>query len=173
MKATEWLKRDHELIIDAILALDAAATWVQAGGCVPQDRMQRLVRFFHEFADKYHHYKEEEVLFPALLEAGMPPAGPVSVMLREHEHGRALLQQIEGALPELAVEPALDYVAHLSLHIRKENEILFHMADRMLAGRDEQLVAQMMEKTKGIRAQVLAQDEYRRTFADILVACAA
>ncbi|MBK9259883.1 MAG: hemerythrin domain-containing protein [Polyangiaceae bacterium] len=171
MNTTEWLKRDHELILDALDVLAITAKWAQAGGVVPEQHMRKLIAFFREFADDYHHQKEEQVLFPALLAAGMPRQGPVAVMLREHDMGRDLLRRIEVSLPELDVEAALDYVDLLSLHIRKENEILFYMADRLLEGCDQQLLAQMLTKTENAVPQIFGQDDYRRNFAEIQQAC--
>lgn len=173
MHATEWLKRDHELILDALNTLTAVATWVQAGGAVPEEQTKKLLVFFHEFADDYHHRKEERVLFPALEAAGMPIHGPTAVMRREHEQGRALLKRIEESLPELDAEAALDYVDLLSLHIRKENEILFDMADRLLRGSDEQLLSQMVTETEIAIQQFLGQESYRHNFAELQAACRA
>ena len=63
-----------------------------------------------EFADEYNHRKEEGALFPALEEAGLPPQGPVAVMLYEHSEGRKLLKQIGDAPPVFAQSAGKDVV---------------------------------------------------------------
>ena len=91
------------------------------------------------FADGCHHKKEEGVLFVALVENGMSKeAGPVAVMLAEHEEGRRLTCAMrEGAERVQAgdqtaisqvVQNALGYATLLRQHIQKEDRILFPMA---------------------------------------------
>lgn len=171
MNATKWLERDHDLILEALRVLGAVATWTQGGGTVAVESLKKLHAFFHEFADEYHHSKEEQVLFPALLAAGMPESGPVAVMLREHNLGRKLLQSIERSLPNLDVDAAFSYVDLLSSHIRKENSILFQMANRMLVHQDEELMAQMQARTEQTAAHVLDLDQYRRMLDEVLASC--
>ena len=60
--------------------------------------------FIKTFADSCHHAKEEDLLFPAMGEAGFPSrGGPVGVMLMEHEQGRAgdlaLVERLLAAYP--------------------------------------------------------------------------
>ncbi|MGZ6144162.1 MAG: hemerythrin domain-containing protein [Myxococcales bacterium] len=122
MRATQLLMEEHQIILKALRVLEAVAA---RGGPPPQ----ALLDFFTEFADRHHHYKEEEILFPALEEAGFPrDAGPVGVMLHEHEQGRALTAALRD--PAQFVQAAREYAALLSGHIAKENEVLFPMADR-------------------------------------------
>jgi len=61
--------------------------------------LAKLLDFFQIFVDKCHHAKEEEVLFPALLDAGLPrEGGPDQVMLAEHATGRKLVSDMYAAL---------------------------------------------------------------------------
>jgi len=47
--------------------------------------MHDFIGFLKEFADKCHHGKEEGLLFPALIQAGLPEkGGPIGVMLADH-----------------------------------------------------------------------------------------
>src|ERR1700681_2463481 len=50
------------------------------------------------YADRFHHTKEEDVLFEALIRNGMPRAdSPVAGMLVEHDLGRAFVRGMEEA----------------------------------------------------------------------------
>src|SRR3546814_20343123 len=86
-----------------------------------------------------HHGKEEGLLFPAMIEAGLSAdGGPISVMLSEHEQGRALVAAMANATepamsPAKFSEAAAAYADHMRAHIEKENPVLFPMADRIVA----------------------------------------
>ena len=134
-KAIDDLKHEHEAILTALQILDSM---VVAGKQVPREDILEFIGFLKEFADKCHHGKEEGILFPALVNAGMSPeSGPVSVMLNEHEQGRKHIQNMESAASDPLdvagfANAAGQYSALLKEHIQKENEVLFVMAEQML-----------------------------------------
>lgn len=139
MNATEWLKRDHTLILEALDLLQKMMDAAAAGSAIPEAKAREMLDFFRSFADDYHHHKEEAALFPALESAGL--VAPVTVMTSEHKEGRDLLRSLEEALPmlslptpehEVVADIARTYSALLRDHIQKENEVLFRMADRVL-----------------------------------------
>jgi hemerythrin-like domain-containing protein len=134
-KAIDDLKHEHEAILTALQILDSM---IVAGKQVPREDILDFIGFLKEFADKCHHGKEEGVLFPALVNAGLPQqGGPVGVMLNEHELGRRHIQDMESAAgdpPDYAgfAHAAGQYSALLKEHIQKENEVLFAMAEQIL-----------------------------------------
>ncbi len=143
MQATDILSAEHRVIAQVVAALDAAADRFDAGLPVRAGFVQDAARFLRDYADGYHHGKEEGVLFVALVEAGMPAqAGPVAVMLAEHDRARALTAALAEGAERLAAGDttqwavvagaARDYAALLAQHIRKEDGILFPMAAHML-----------------------------------------
>jgi len=101
------------------------------------------LNFLRVFVDKCHHGKEENILFPKLVETGIPnEGGPVGMMLREHVIGRAYIAGFaEGtgkykAGDKLAaaeiIENIRGYGELLTSHIFKENNVLYKMADMHL-----------------------------------------
>ena len=61
--------------------------------------MHAFIGFLKEFADKCHHGKEEGLLFPAMVAAGIPDkGGPIGVMLAEHTQGRQFIRDMEESL---------------------------------------------------------------------------
>lgn len=135
--AIDVLRHEHDAILMALRILDRIAEHAGKGTLAPADAAAFL-GFLREFADKCHHGKEEGLLFPAMIEAGLPPqGGPIAMMLNEHEEGRSLV-----AAMGKASEPALDskafvaaanaYSAHLRAHIEKENTVLFPMAEQVV-----------------------------------------
>lgn len=144
-KAIDELKHDHEAILFALQILEKMLAGIPANTASRED-LSNFIGFLKEFADKCHHGKEEGLLFPALVQAGMPEkAGPVAVMLSEHVEGRQYIQQMEAALTggldgRRFTDAASGYIRLLRAHIDKENNVLFMMAEQMLpAAQLEQL----------------------------------
>jgi hemerythrin-like domain-containing protein len=144
MKPTEELKADHRTIERMLAVLYGMSERLEASKEVPAQDLAGAVEFIQIFADRFHHGKEEDLLFPALEEAGFPrDSGPIGVMLGEHEIGRqfvrALAQAVakyrkeeKAAVPDI-VENARGYAALLAQHIFKEDNILFPMAEAQLS----------------------------------------
>jgi len=89
--------------------------------------------FIRSFADRYHHAKEEEILFTR-FEEGLDI---LQVMHDDHRRARAcvkeLLEAVERRDPE-GVEGSLSgYAAILTEHIKKEDGILYPWMDRNLS----------------------------------------
>ncbi|MCA9630816.1 MAG: hemerythrin domain-containing protein [Myxococcales bacterium] len=137
---TEILRREHATILDALDRLEALAGHLDAGVEIPSEEASELVRFLVDYVDRFHHEKEEQFLFPALLRAGMPAtSGPVPVMLHEHDLGRRFVRTMaaiaqQGLIDrESFVAAASGFVELMRIHIRKENNALFVMAEQVLS----------------------------------------
>lgn len=94
-----------------------------------------------------HHFKmEEDVLFPALKSAG-GPAGPVNVMLMEHAQMKELLRQMAEAVAQQNTQKygglSETLLIVMQQHNHKEENILYGMADDILANGREALLEQM------------------------------
>jgi hemerythrin-like domain-containing protein len=143
--ATGMLRDEHQLILGVVDVLDETLRKPDSASDLDFDVVERCISFFRLFADACHHGKEEDLLFPELIEHGMPgDAGPIAVMLSEHQQGRlsvrGMAQAIGGARSgdEDAVSAlqnhADDYIDLIRAHIGKEDNILFNMADEMVLG---------------------------------------
>ena len=140
---TSKLKEEHRLILRMLDLLERNARHAASGGAVDCRFFLAAVDFVRNFADRFHHAKEEDILFEALVDNGMPRENsPVAVMLIEHEQGRAFVRGMEEAarraldgIPgqeEAIAENALGYVGLLRDHIKKEDEILYPLAERVM-----------------------------------------
>lgn len=136
---TEWLKEEHKAIKIMLQILEKVSQKLESGEEVNPDHLDQMVRFIREFADRCHHAKEEDLLFPAMIEAGVPKeGGPIAVMLTEHDEGRGYVRQMKEAAEKYRagdrdawpqfVKNARNYVSLLSQHIDKEDAILYEMA---------------------------------------------
>jgi hemerythrin-like domain-containing protein len=97
-----------------------------------------------------HIAMEEEVLFPALESAtSMGGSGPTAVMRMEHQQMRGLLDQIESAMESGDAEQAMDIGDTLLMlvqqHNIKEEDMLYPMAENVLAGSWDKLAALLEE----------------------------
>ena len=135
---TDILRNEHVLILRALDLLEAAAGRLETGQGPPDGWWEDALGWFRGFADRNHHAKEEDLLFPAMIRAGVPSGGgPIDVMLEEHERGRALVRAMGGPAGAARAAYAREYVALLRAHIDKENDVLFPLADAVLTD-DEQ-----------------------------------
>ena len=173
MRATQLLMEEHEIILRALRILEVLAGRAAQGAEVPAKAVGEALEFLTQFADIHHHQKEEEILFPALEEAGLPAeGGPVGVMLQEHVQGRALIAALRAAAPQAAgdaagrerfASTARAYTALLSAHIDKENHVLFPMADQAIGGESRKRVEEEFDAFEGASAA-------RRTLQEGVVA---
>lgn len=144
MDAIETLMTEHRLIERVCDALEGFADAVARRAGEDKAELSRFVTFISRFADGWHHGKEEDILFAAMVERGFSrEAGPVAVMLMEHDRGRAYV----AALRQLAekdepwtdddrrrlIEAARGYSGLLHNHIHKEDAILYPMAEQHLS----------------------------------------
>jgi hemerythrin-like domain-containing protein len=158
------LMKDHRLIEKVMTALQVRLQSSE-GKEFPAEFVERALAFFVEYADGFHHFKEEEALFPAMGERGVPvEGGPIGMMLHEHTLGRKCLAGIREQLPaaksgDEAARASLtayagQYVELLRQHIWKEDNILFRMAEQALEGEGADEVMQKFRS--GAHRQVTA-----------------
>ena len=137
-KAIADLMNEHEAILSAIQILERMIATIEKATSVETKDIHDFIGFLKEFADKCHHGKEDGLLFPAMIGAGVPDqGGPIGVMLAEHAQGRKLIRDMEESIStdvdrmKLA-QAAREYANLLRNHIQKENNVLFPMAERVL-----------------------------------------
>lgn len=140
---TRALVEEHRLILRMIALLERKAPPTVAGNYRNWQFYLDGVDFIRNYADRYHHAKEEDVLFEALVENGMPRQNsPVAAMLMEHDQGRAYVGAMEAAArqaleghegqAQTVADNALAYAALLKEHIAKEDDILYPLAERVI-----------------------------------------
>lgn len=156
MHATQTLMDEHRVIERVLASLEIAVQRLETGPPPGADFFLRAAEFIAGFADGCHHRKEEGVLFPAMEAAGVLRAGgPIGVMLAEHEEGRRITRAMRGAAERMGAgdtgaraevgRHALDYVGLLRQHIRKEDNVLFPMAGRVIPAAGQGEVAEEFE----------------------------
>jgi hemerythrin-like domain-containing protein len=153
-KATDVLKQEHR-VIERVLEI--VRKLADSPGELSMGEWTKALEFVRGFADQCHHLKEEKLLFPALDNHGIPnEGGPIGMMLAEHEEGRGYVRLMAEALgnaskdsaaaKRILVENAKSYLRLLREHIRKEDEVLFVMADDIMTPEEQRRLAREFEE---------------------------
>jgi len=139
--STASLRRDHELIEKVIKAMESTIQLLNDGKQIPESILLPVIDFSKNFTDVCHHSKEENSLFPALEQAGMPRnMGPIAIMLMDHERSREIGKEMESSAKNYIssgdstklINDMQQYVEHITEHLWKENNKLFMMAEARL-----------------------------------------
>lgn len=131
----EYMSTDHKDCDEAFALAEEAAL---------DSQWESAEAAFNAFRhDMERHFRmEEEVLFPALLEAG-GPAGPVQVMRMEHAQMNELIAQMTGAVNDRNSQEygglSETLLIVMQQHNLKEEQILYPIMDRVLAAEREAL----------------------------------
>jgi len=161
MTPTEQLKEEHEAIKLTLKVIEKISQKIDAGEKIDPKHLDMILEFIKVFADKCHHGKEEDVLFPAMIAAGIPrEGGPVGVMLHEHEVGRGFVRRMSDGIKRYKkgdrsalgtfASNARGYTELLARHIYKEDNILYPMADSHVP---EMRQSEMMEEFEKIEQE--------------------
>ena len=148
MKCTELLDKDHQIILRALVVLEQMADEVNKGHSVDPRDVESIICFLKQFEDEHHQTKEESALFPELLRTSAANNGPLRQMIFEHDQERSLVEGIEDALYTRKGIEFVEYADRLTsllrTHIRKEDTILFDIAERCLsAEQDNKVTAEL------------------------------
>ncbi len=131
----EFMSVDHKACDEAFALAEEAA--------LAQDWNRAETAFKTFQHDMESHFRmEEEVLFLALLDAG-GPAGPVQVMRMEHAQMNELIEQMATSVASRNTRGygglSETLLIVMQQHNLKEEQILYPIADRVLAAEREAL----------------------------------
>jgi len=145
MKSIDILVEEHKYIKMVLGEIRKQCITIVHGGKVDFQLFYNVIDFVRNFADKYHHRKEEDRLFNIMAEQlGLGiESGPIAGMLVEHDIGRAHIMDLEKALKECEkgnmdakvdiIANAIGYEQLLLKHIDKEDNAIYKHAERRLS----------------------------------------
>jgi len=153
MLATGNLMKEHQLILKYIDLMEryAELSLSDLNTAILFEKAKCFIAFIHEFADHFHHAKEEDSLFRYLDVPGvLTHCNPVPQMLSEHNKAREFVVNMESAIQTKELNPLVlnmrQYAMLLKEHIYKEDNILYPMAERGLS--DEAKLSLLKEYTE-------------------------
>ena len=137
MDAVRIMKDEHTYIKRMLKVLRKACLDILEGKEADHELFMDAVDFIRNYADKYHHSKEEDVLFQKMKEEidDKDTLSAVQGMFIEHDFGRLFIYNLVKALGEVQrgnMEARLDIIGNaipytdlLTRHIDKEDNALF------------------------------------------------
>jgi hemerythrin-like domain-containing protein len=129
------LVQEHTLIKRLLALVPAITALMERDPMQGFDAARGALDFIRTYADRYHHAKEEDILF-GYFDPGL---GILQAMRAEHESARSHVREaaagVEGRDAPLTASHLAAYASLLEEHIRKEDDILYPFLDRQLTDR--------------------------------------
>jgi hemerythrin-like domain-containing protein len=128
---------EHDIIVKAESIIESLNKVWENDEEKYKEVVVKLITFFREYADGYHHRKEEEVLFPAVYNhPDFVLQGIIDEFEQHHESFRDYAQEVETAIAEGNFEKSYkelnNYLQDLLDHIGAENDELFALAESLM-----------------------------------------
>jgi hemerythrin-like domain-containing protein len=179
MDPIETLMHEHQVILAFGDAAVREAERLRSGGPLDAELVEKMLDFIRNFADRCHHLKEEDHLFARMAERGFPvQAGPVAMMLHEHELGRGHVRAIVEGLPRAVAgeSQAISVIAdHLTAwaellraHIYKEDNVLYPMARQALSAEDMAALEASFERVEREEMGEGVHERYHRFVHELM-----
>jgi len=135
MRLVEELRVEH-VLVDRVAGSLIRFAERETDGETSVEAITDFVHFFRVFVAGYHHRREEETLFTALVERAEVPGdrGPIPVIEAEHRVAAELVDEFEIAKASggNTADVARRLAHHLWEHIDKEESVLLpESADRL------------------------------------------
>ncbi|UJS20981.1 MAG: hemerythrin domain-containing protein [Candidatus Brocadia sp.] len=154
---TKMLEDEHLVIAKVISAAPVLADQLEAGQAVDEKTLHGLIEFMHTFADKCHHGKEDDLLFPTLVNKGISKQGcPIGALTAEHARGRTLVQELSNAADayqsgdrnaeNMLVKSLREIITLYPNHIWKEDYLLFPLTNKVLSLEEQQALYRQFEQ---------------------------
>ena len=171
-KTSKILAEEHQNILKVIDVLSDECNNLSAGKKINKDFLTKAIDFIRNYADKFHHAKEEDILFKEfckVAEREEVHCNPVEQMLVEHDMGRRFIKEIEEGLNEEDKQKVISgikgYTSLLQEHIFKEDNILYPMADEVL---NKEIEQEMLKKFEQVNKEKIKDREKYLAFVKSL-----
>jgi hemerythrin-like domain-containing protein len=172
MNPTENLTREHKDINELLNIMNKIADQIRSNKVFYTNDVEDILDFLLVFIENFHHQKEE-IFYPVLVSAGIPEEPEsISIMLYEHVLSRNYLNEISCCVQnckigndfsgELLADSLMKYVTLLKGHIKKEEKLIFPLADKQLS---EEKQNEIYKKFEDIDKAVVGQrnhDHYHK-----------
>lgn len=156
MKSTQLLSKEHQNILKLTEAIMRKCATDKSIKKLDKDFFEKSLDFLKNYADKFHHAKEENILFVEGQKNSMQMhcgPGPINQMLHEHDQSRKLIKEIEKGLQKgdknKVLKNAQEYAELLDSHIFKEDTILYPMLEGSIGPEsDKELIKRYKDQEK-------------------------
>jgi len=179
MQPLEYLAKEHRLIAEAVSVTEAFRNEINTGGPIRPRRYWKLVDFWSTYADIVHHGKEEQLLFPAIVEQSVASeyGATIDKLVEEHMYLLGYISDLrrwarpmftgDRAARERVIRCLDGYLALIGPHIKLEDEELFPAAAEMLSKKE---LNELAKEFKALDARVSPNvHSYYRDIVDNLM----
>ncbi len=169
MAPLETLRNEHGLIRQFLDNLAMAVSKLEEEQRPPKEFFEKAVEFARSFADTFHHFKEEHVMFVRLAQkkSGTIDA-QIEALRHQHERGRNFVTEIADSLDGYAAEQPIPtgrilessaaYIALLRSHIHREDHVFYPMVQQELSEEEiDQLQVEFEKATEKSGSNVFAR----------------
>ncbi|MFI5150006.1 MAG: hemerythrin domain-containing protein [Bacteroidia bacterium] len=137
-KALQILYTEHELLVDVLGFIPETDKLISIDRLRYIYTIESMLEFFRIYGDKYHHYKEEQVLFPAMImKKEVLHNKALKELIDNHDDFRDMLGNVETFLNRSDfVEASRQlhiYSANLISHVFTENREVFQRLSGLLS----------------------------------------
>ncbi|MBS4539114.1 hemerythrin domain-containing protein [Clostridium sp. D2Q-11] len=145
MNSIDVLVNEHNNIKRVLKIVRCICVDMVEGKEVDIEDFYSIIDFIRNYADKYHHGKEEDMLFEYMSEelSSDIGEGPIRGMFIEHDYGRNYVMNLEIAVKAYEkgsneakvdiIANAIGYANLLNNHIHKEDNVIYKYASRHLS----------------------------------------
>jgi hemerythrin-like domain-containing protein len=173
MTPIEQLKAEHEGIKLMLKIMDRVCNRLKSENELNQDHFTKILEFIKIFIDKCHHGKEEDLLIPAMVKAGISKdADSITFMVMEHEEGRGYVKNMIQSFDKLKegnarasekiIHNEKNYSDLLVKHIDKEESILYPIAGKVLSLTKQGELLEEFEKLEVDRIGLGKHEEFHK-----------
>jgi len=142
VKITDTLLQDHRAIEQMLGAIGVMCANMEAGRGINTEHLRIAMEWIRDFKGGWHLTREENILFPALINAGAKQHCTVGETLDEHKREREQFMYMAKAAANLRTERSdanksfcrysKEYINLIRVHISREEEELYPLADKLL-----------------------------------------
>ena len=169
------LRNEHSAISIILSVMKKVATRLKNREEVKKEHLEKIVEFLINFADKCHHGKEEEILFPEVIK-DISNLALVNELLGEHKAGRDYIYGMAQSLkyydtgnPD-AYHIATNmegYILLLIVHIKKESKFLFPIVRKQISDDVQLKIEEQFETLERDVISIGKHEEYHGWLKDL------
>lgn len=167
---TKVLSAEHQNILKVLDAILIECAELEDGKELEYRFFEKAIDFFKNYVDNYHHAKEEDILFRAMLkQMGNSQCNPIPVMIQEHEAGRDFLKGIENGLTynnkREVIENSQGYCFLRRDYIKQEDNVIYPMAEQLFSDEQKDWI---LGKYKLVEASGFTSEKIQGFIAEII-----
>jgi hemerythrin-like domain-containing protein len=143
LNAIEILVEEHKLILRGLDLLTTAAEKIVRNQNPPRELFEKAAIFSRDFTNKFHHYKEEIVMFGLLAQKHLGEIdGEMERLRNQHEILRNFMSEISDSLDGYSKNSETEarrlhrnlseYIETLRRHVHAEDKIFYPLAEKTL-----------------------------------------